>query len=295
MKQNFLMMLAGFFLLCDTAGVAQQDFSGVEIKTTQVTGNIYMLNGTGGNIGASLGSDGILIIDDKFAPLADKIRAALREIGGGKLQFILNTHFHGDHTGGNEVFGPEAPIIAHTNVRKRLMTEQTRGDRTSPPAPKEAWPVVTFDESLSVHFNGEEIKAIHYPHGHTDGDVVLFFTESKVIHMGDTFFAGRFPFVDLDSGGDVEGLIKNIEAVIHELPPGAKIIPGHGPVSSSHDLEAYHGMLIETTGIVRERMAEGKTLDQIRTEGLPEKWKAWGAAFITTDRWIETIHRSLSR
>ena len=134
MKQRFWMTLAGFFVLCDTAGVAQQDFTRVEIKTTQVTGNIYMLNGTGGNIGASVGPDGILIIDDKFAPLADKIRAALRKIGGGKLQFILNTHFHGDHTGGNEAFGPEAPIIAHTNVRKRLMTEQTRG-RTSPAAP----------------------------------------------------------------------------------------------------------------------------------------------------------------
>jgi cyclase len=243
MKQRFWMTLAGFFVLCDTAGVAQQDFTRVEIKTTQVTGNIYMLNGTGGNIGASVGPDGILIIDDKFAPLADKIRAALRKIGGGKLQFILNTHFHGDHTGGNEAFGPEAPIIAHTNVRKRLMTEQTRGGRTSPAAPKKAWPVVTFDESLSVHFNGEEIKAIHYPHGHTDGDVVLFFTQSKVVHMGDVFFAGRFPFVDLDSGGDVEGLIENIGELVQQLPPGVKIIPGHGPVSSLNDLKAYHGML----------------------------------------------------
>ncbi len=282
-------------MLCDTAGMAQQDFSRAEIKTTQVTGNIYMLNGTGGNIGASVGSDGILIIDDKFAPLADKIRAALRQIGGGKLQFVLNTHFHGDHTGGNEVFGPEAPIIAHTNVRKRLMTEQTRGGRTSPPAPKEAWPVVTFDESLSVHFNGEEIKAIHYPQGHTDGDVVLFFTTSNVVHMGDVFFAGRFPFVDLDSGGDVEGLIKNIAKLVRQLPPGVKIIPGHGPVSSLNDLKAYHGMLIETRDLVRESMAAGRTVDQIKAAGLPEKWKTWGVGFISTERWVETIHRSLSR
>ncbi len=295
MKQRFLIGLAGLFALCDTAGMAQQDFSQVEIKTTQVTGNIYMLNGTGGNIGASVGSDGILIIDDKFAPLADKIRAALRQIGGGKLQFILNTHFHGDHTGGNVAFGPEAPIIAHANVRKRLMTEQTRGGRTSPPAPKEAWPVVTFDESLSVHFNGEEIKAIHYPHGHTDGDVVLFFTQSKVAHMGDVFFVGRFPFVDLESGGDVEGLIENIGKLVLQLPSGVKIIPGHGPVSSLNDLKAYHDMLIETRDLVRERMADGKTLDQIRAEGLPEKWKAWGVGFISTERWVETIHRSLSQ
>ena len=284
MKNFSLITPVCLFVLCAGPAMAQQDFSKVEIKATHVRGNIYMLNGTGGNVGASIGADGVLIVDDKFAPLADKIRAALSDIGGGKLEFILNTHFHGDHVGGNQAFGPEAPIIAHTNVRKRLMRE-----------PKEAWPVITFDESLSVHFNGEEIKAIHFPHGHTDGDTVIFFTGSNVVHMGDDFFYERFPFVDLKSGGDVEGLTKNIEAVIRQVPADAKIIPGHGPLSTPNDLKHYHRMLGETTEIIRQRMAAGKDLHQIKTEGLPEKWKPWATGFISTERWIETIHRSLSR
>jgi len=285
------------FSLLIGLGVAfgQQDFSKVEIKGQNVKGNIYMLNGTGGNIGVSVGSDGILIVDDKFAPLADKIRAALKGVGGGKLKFILNTHFHGDHTGGNVAFGPEAPIIAHTNVRKRLMIEQTRGGQTTPPPPKEAWPVVTFDHSVSIHFNGEEIKALHFPRGHTDGDSVIFFTGSNVVHMGDDFFAGRFPFVDLDSGGDVEGLTSNIAQVIQQLPADVTIIPGHGPISRLEDLKTYHRMLVETTDVVRKRKAAGKSLAEIKAEGLPAEWKSWGEGFISGDRWIETIYRSLSR
>ncbi len=295
MKHLSEMTLAGVLLMTAGLAFAQQDFANVEIKATRVKGNIYMLNGTGGNVGVSVGSDGILIVDDKFAPLADKIRAALKGIGGGELKFILNTHFHGDHTGGNQVFGPEAPIIAQTNVRKRLSSEQTRGGRTSPAAPKEAWPAITFDQSVSVHFNGEEIKALHFPHGHTDGDSVIFFKGSNVVHMGDDFFAGRFPFVDLDSGGDVEGLVHNISEVLEQLPADVTIIPGHGPISKLDDLKTYHRMLVETTDIVRKGMGAGKSLDQIKQEGFPEEWSSWGSGFISTERWIETIHRSLSR
>ncbi len=295
MKQLFLVTLACLLNFGAGLATAQQNFDNVEIKATHVRGNIYMLNGTGGNIGVSVGSDGVLIVDDKFAPLADKIRAALKEVGGGELKFILNTHWHGDHTGGNQVFGPEAPIIAHTNVRKRLATDQEIFGRTVPAAPKEAWPVITFDYAVSVHFNGEEIKAIHFPHGHTDGDTVMFFTGSNVVHMGDDFFSGRFPFVDLGSGGDVEGLTKNVAAVIKKLPADVKIIPGHGPVSTLDDLKTYHRMLIETTNIVREAMGAGKSLEDIKAEGLPEEWSSWGSGFIPADRWLETIHRSLSR
>ncbi len=296
MKQLSLVTLACLLILGAGLATAQQrDFSNVEIKATHVRGNIYMLNGTGGNIGVSIGSDGVLIVDDKFAPLADKIRAALKEVGGGELKFILNTHWHGDHTGGNQVFGPEAPIIAHTNVRKRLATDQHLLGRDVPAAPKEAWPVITFDHSVSVHFNGEEIKAVHFPRGHTDGDTVIFFTGSNVVHMGDDFFSGRFPFVDLGSGGDVEGLTKNIATVIKKLPADVKIIPGHGPVSTLDDLKTYHRMLVETTNIVREAMAAGKSLEEIKAEGLPEEWSSWGSGFIPAERWLETIHASLSR
>jgi cyclase len=212
------------------------------------------------------------------------------------LRFILNTHWHGDHTGGNVVFGPEAPIIAHDNVRKRLATEQKLEvfKMTTPASPKEALPVITFDQSLSVHFNGEDIRAIHFPHGHTDGDSVIFFTNSNVVHLGDDFFAGRFPFVDLESGGSVEGLIKNIGELITKIPPTAKLIPGHGPISTLDDLKNYHRMLVQTTDIVRQKIAAGKTLDQIKTEGLPDEWKPWGTGFIKTDLWIETIYKSIS-
>jgi glyoxylase-like metal-dependent hydrolase (beta-lactamase superfamily II) len=275
---------------------AQTDFSKVQMKATRVAGNVYMLEGAGGNIGVSVGDDGLLIVDDQFAPLADKIRAALKGIADKKLKFILNTHWHGDHTGGNVVFGPEATIIAHDNVRKRLATEQksTVFNTTTPASPKEALPVITFDQSLSVHFNGEDIRAIHYPHGHTDGDSVIFFSASNVVHLGDDFFAGRFPFVDLESGGSVEGLVRNIGELIAKIPPGAKLIPGHGPISTLDDLKSYHRMLQQTTEIVRQKIAAGKTLDQIKSEGLPDEWKPWGEGFIKTDRWVETIYKSLT-
>jgi glyoxylase-like metal-dependent hydrolase (beta-lactamase superfamily II) len=278
------------------AQAQQPDYSKVQIKATKVAGNVYMLEGAGGNIGVSIGDDGLLIVDDQFAPLADKIRAALKGIADKKLHFILNTHWHGDHTGGNVSFGPEATIIAHDNVRKRLSTEQksTVFNRTTPPSPKEALPVITFDKTLTVHFNGEEIRAIHFPQGHTDGDSVIFFTSSNVVHLGDDFFAGRFPFVDLESGGTVEGLVRNIGEIITKIPEGAKLIPGHGPISTIDDLKNYHRMLQQTTEIVRQKIAAGKTLEQIKSEGLPEEWKPWGEGFIKTDRWVETIYRSLT-
>lgn len=292
--KKFLLLTVS--LLLAISAQAQTDFSKIEIKATKVAGNVYMLEGSGGNIGVSVGDDGLLIVDDQFAPLADKIRAALKGLADKKLRFILNTHWHGDHTGGNVVFGPEAAIIAHDNVRKRLATEQksTVFNRTTPPSPKEALPVITFNNSLTVHFNGEEIRAIHFPQGHTDGDSVIFFSSSNVVHLGDDFFAGRFPFVDLESGGTVEGLTRNIGEIIEKIPAGAKLIPGHGPISTLDDLKSYHRMLQQTTEIVRQKIAAGKTVDQIKSEGLPAEWEPWGAGFIKTDRWVETIYKSLT-
>ncbi|MDT4968593.1 MAG: cyclase [Acidobacteriota bacterium] len=282
-------------LVISPAAFAQQDFSKVEIKATKVAGAVYMLEGSGGNIGVSVGPDGILIVDDQFAPLADKIRAALKALGDGKLKFVLNTHYHGDHTGGNAKFGPEAPIIAHDNVRKRLAQENKVLGQVVPASPREALPVITFDQSLSVFFNGEEIRSIHFPHGHTDGDSVIFFTGSNVVHMGDDFFAGKFPFVDIDNGGDVENLAKNVADILGRLPAGVKIIPGHGPLSTPDDLKLFHRMLVETTDIVRKQIAAGKTLDQIKLSGLPEEWKSWGTGFIKTPQWLELIYQGLSK
>lgn len=295
MKPFRLCALSIMLCLISSFALAQTDFSKVEIKSAQVSGNVHMLTGAGGNIGVSVGSDGILIVDDQFAPLADKIRAALKKLGEGKLKYILNTHWHGDHTGGNKEFGTEAAIIAHDNVRKRLSGELKGGGRDpQPPSPPEALPVITFDQSLSVFFNGEEIRVLHVPHGHTDGDSIIFFTRANVVHMGDQFFNGMFPFVDLASGGDVEGYARNVETVLSKVPTGAKIIPGHGPLATIDDLKKFHQVLVETTNAVRERMKAGKSLDEIKAEKPLQKWDSWGQGFIKTDRWIETIHQSLS-
>lgn len=294
-KAGFSALLLGFAVAGLPASAQDRDFSKVEVKATKVAGNVYMLEGAGGNIGVSAGSDGILIVDDQFAPLAEKIRAALKGLGSGKLSFILNTHWHGDHTGGNEVFGREATIIAHDNVRKRLSTDQVVFGEKIPASPPQALPVITFGQSISVHFNGEEIKAIHFPHGHTDGDSIIFFTGSNVVHMGDDFFVGRFPFVDLASGGSVQGLIRNIETVLGQIPDDAKIIPGHGPLSTKADLRTYLGMLKETTAIVQQRISAGKDLKAIQAEGLPETWKDWGSGFIKTDLWLQIVHESLTQ
>jgi glyoxylase-like metal-dependent hydrolase (beta-lactamase superfamily II) len=265
----------------------------VVIKTEKVSGNVYALFGQGGNIGVSVGKDGILMIDDQFERFADKIKAALKELGSDKPRFLFNTHWHGDHTGGNTIFGADSIIIAHANVRTRLATTVKQGEREIKALPPVGLPMITYNQGLSIHFNGEEVRAVHYPNGHTDGDTVLFFTASNVVHLGDNFFAGRFPFVDTNSGGSIEGLTRNIEDIIKTVPADVKLIPGHGPISSVNDLKTYHQMLIETTSLVREKM-KTKSLDEIKKEGFPEKYKSWSWEFISADRWIETIHNSYS-
>jgi cyclase len=277
-----------------TPAVAQRDFSTVEIKTQKVAGNIYMLEGAGGNIGVSAGEDGILIVDDQFKPLADKIRAALKGINPGKLRYVLNTHFHGDHVGSNEIFGAEATIIAHDNVRKRISTRQESSRGVVEALAKEGWPVITFDASVSVHFNGEAIRVIHVPNGHTDGDSIIHFTGANVVHMGDQMFAGRFPFIDLEGGGTLRGYTKNIADIIAQLPADVKIIPGHGPLSTLDDLKAMHKMLVGTADIVQKKIKEGKSLEAIIAEGLPE-YESWNWQFISTKTWIETLHKELSK
>jgi cyclase len=279
-----LPLLALASALCAQSVFAQrQDFSKVEIKVIPVSKNIYILEGSGGNIGVSVGEDGILIVDDQFAPLAEKIEAALKSLNAGKLKFVLNTHHHGDHTGGNAAFASkEAIIIAQGNVRVRL-TGDTKLE-------KKAYPVITFDQSASVHFNGEEIKLIHYGPGHTDGDSVIYFTKANVVHMGDQFVHG-FPFIDFSSGGNVSGYIKTIAAVLEKIPVDAKIIPGHGKLSTVDDLKNYQAALNETVALVQKQIADGKTLAEIKSNGLPEKYKILGGAA----RWIEAIHREATK
>ncbi|MDQ3748744.1 MAG: MBL fold metallo-hydrolase [Acidobacteriota bacterium] len=267
----------------------------IPVKTVKITDRVYMLQGRGGNIGASIGADGILIVDDDYAQVSPKLAEALKALGSEKPRFIFNTHWHGDHTEGNKIFGKDSLILAHTNVRKRLSVESIVLGNKVQPYEKFALPVLTYDQSMSVHFNDEEIRAVHYPNGHTDGDSVIFFTKANVVHMGDDFFAGRFPFVDLDSGGSVQGMTKNIGDILVKLSANVKIIPGHGGLSAREDLKAYHQMLIETTDVVQKGMISGKTLEGLKKDGLPEKYKLWGTGFIKTDFWIETIYKSLTK
>ena len=267
----------------------------VEVKTTRVNGSVYMLQGRGGNVAALVGMEGILIVDDDYKAVGEKLAAALKKLGSASPRFIFNTHWHGDHTEGNNFFGKGSTIIAHTNVRKRLSQVNTIGGEVVQPYPAYAWPMVTYDVSVAIHINGEEVQAVHYPNGHTDGDTVVFFVKANVVHLGDDFFAGRFPFVDLDSGGSVQGLIKNVAALIQKIPADAKLIPGHGPVSTLEDLRTYHRTIIETSNIVQTGMKRKKTLDEIKRAGLPEKYKEFGSGFIKNDVWIETIYKSFSR
>lgn len=246
-------------------------------------GKVIMLQGAGGNIAASVGPDGVLLVDDQFALLAPKILAKIAEIGPGKLRLVVNTHWHGDHVGSNAVFGKEATIVAQENVRKRMLEGN----------PPEALPILTYDHALTIHFNGEEIRVVHMPASHTDGDSVVWFTGSNVVHAGDLFFAGHFPFVDLGSGGSVDGLIAAVDAILAELPPGAKIIPGHGPLSGRNDLEAYRTMLVDSRSLVRDWKKRGLTLEQAKAQGMPEKYASFAWEFMSAEGWIETLWQSV--
>ncbi len=275
---------------------AQQDFSKVQIKVQKVSGSVYMLEGAGGNIGASVGDDGIVVIDDEFLPLAEKIETALKGITDKPVRFIINTHWHGDHTGGNPHFGEKAPIIAQENVRKRLATGGENKFGKTPPMAKPGLPIITFEEDVTVHLNGEDIRAIHFPNGHTDGDSVIFFPHANVVHMGDDFFnGGMFPFIDIASGGSVQGMIAGDEKVLSEVPDDVKIIPGHGPLGSKEDLRKFVQVLKETSAAVEQGIKQGKTLDQLKQEKVLAKWDSWGQSFIKTNDFIEILYDSLTK
>lgn len=263
------------------------------IEALKLNDTLTMLFGkdgfTGGNVVVSSGDDGVLIIDDMLASFNEKLSAAIDEVGGTEaLKFVVNTHWHFDHVGGNEALGDQATIIAHTNVRKRMSTPQRIDafDRDIPASPAVALPVITYDEGASLHFNGEEIKLMHMPGSHTDTDTVVYFTKSNVLHMGDIFFNGIFPFIDVQNGGNVKNVLKSVEHVINSYPADVAIVPGHGAKATMDDLKTYRAMLKDTTANVSKMMKAGKSLDDIKAAGVPEKWAklAWridGATFNT--------------
>ena len=275
-------------LLSASSLFAQQDFSKVEIKVQKVAGTVYMLQGAGGNIGVSVGDDGIVMVDDQFAPLAPKIEAALKGITDKPLRFVINTHWHGDHTGGNPVFSQQVPIIAQENVRKRLAEGRKEPAPAIPPQPAKVLPIIMFVDKVSVHLNGEDIQAIYLPRGHTDGDSVILFPQSNVVHMGDDFVTYGFPFVDLNSGGSVRGLIDNLKKVVTLVPQDVKVIPGHGNLSTLDDVRAFTKMVEETFNLVAEQVNQGKTADQIKQANILANYSKYSGS-TTTDKWIDTI------
>src|SRR5712692_3336012 len=278
------------------------DYSKVQVKASKVSGNVYMLEGAGGNIGASIREDRIVIVDGQFAPLAEKIQAALkiRGITDKPVRFVINTHYHGDHTGGNAPFsGTGSTVIAQDNVRKRLESGGTAGNGGSikmenKPAEKAALPIITFEHDVTVHLNGEDIRALHFPSGHTDGDSIIFFPKNNVVHMGDDFVRYGFPFIDVASGGSVQGMIDAIEKATAQLPADVKVIPGHGAVSNLDDVREFTKMLKETSAVVQKALDAHKTLDQMKQEKILDPWKKWSGDFVNTDAFIETLYNSLT-
>jgi len=278
------------------------DYSKVQVKASKVSGNVYMLEGAGGNIGASIGEDGIVIVDDQFAPLAEKIQAALKSLGitDKPVRFVINTHYHGDHTGGNAPFsGTGSTVIAQDNVRKRLESGGTAGNGGSikmenKPAEKAALPIITFEHDVTVHLNGEDIRALHFPSGHTDGDSIIFFPKNNVVHMGDDFVRYGFPFIDVSSGGSVQGMIAAMEKASAQLPADVKVIPGHGAISNLDDVREFTKMLKETSAVVQKALDAHKTLEQMKQEKILDPWKKWSGDFVNTDAFIETLYNSLT-
>ncbi|RLA13449.1 MAG: MBL fold metallo-hydrolase [Gammaproteobacteria bacterium] len=270
---------------------AQDD---VTIEAIPVSDNIYMLTGNGGNIGLFLGNDGTFLIDDQFAPLTDKILAAIKSVGGDTPRFLINTHFHGDHTGGNENLGKAGTlIISHDNVRRRLVNGsyiETFG-MNAPPADKVALPVITFSKDMHFHINGEAVRAIHVASAHTDGDSFIHFKNANVVHAGDVFFNGFYPFIDIDNGGSVRGTIAAVDVILAITDSNSKIIPGHGPLGDKAQLQAYRDMLDTAYTRLLKLKNDGVSLeDAIAQEPLKDLEATWGGGFFKGDKWISIIY-----
>jgi glyoxylase-like metal-dependent hydrolase (beta-lactamase superfamily II) len=271
----------------------------VVIKTTRLAPNVAMLEGQGGNMGVLFDEHGALLIDDEFAPLTAKIKAAVAELTKNPIRFVANTHWHGDHTGGNENLGRDgAVIVAHDNVRKRMSVEQFNKvfNRATPASPAIALPVITFAEQATVHFAGEDLEAVHAAHGHTDGDAVMHFKKANVIHCGDLFFNGGYPFIDLDSGGSIDGYIAAQEKILGMADDQTKLIPGHGPLGDKAALKAANDVLKELRGRIHKALAEGKTVEQIvAARPSADHDEKWGKGFVKGELITKTIATSLSK
>jgi cyclase len=274
-----------------------QDFSKVEIVTTPLATGVSMLTGSGGNIALSVGDDGAFIVDDQFAPLTDKINAAVAKLTARPVRFVINTHWHFDHTGGNENYGKAgAVIVAHDNVRKRMSVDSAIEflKQTFPASPAAALPVITFADSVTLHLNGDVIEVTHVAPAHTDGDVVVRFTKANVIHMGDLYMNGMYPFVDISSGGKVDGVVAAADKALAMANDQTKIIPGHGPLATKATLKEFRDVVATVRDRVRKEMSAGKSLADIQASGPSKEFDAkWGNGFIKPDQFVALVHASL--
>ena len=279
---------------CSESNAQESDrFAKVEIKAEPLADGIAVLFGAGGNIGVSYGPDGTVLIDDQFAPLTDKINAAVKDLGAEPVKYLINTHWHGDHTGGNENLGRSGVLImAHDHVRDRLI----KGNDSTPPAAPEALPVVTYHDGIKLHLNGDEIRVQHMSHGHTDGDSVVFWKNANVVHMGDLFFNKvTLPFIDLSSGGNARGVLAAADKVLAMVDDDTKIIPGHGPMANKADLTTYRDMLKSVIGTVEKAQGEGKSLAQVQAMKPAAQWDVNPDAFIKGDAFVEAVYKSLQK
>lgn len=272
-------------------------FAKVEIKAEPLAEGIAVLFGAGGNIGVSYGPDGTVLIDDQFAPLSPKIQAAIKDLGADEVKYLINTHWHGDHTGGNENFGKAgALIMAHDHVRERMLGIQETGKGNDPAAPKDALPTVTYHEGVKLHLNGDEVHVMHMKHGHTDGDSIVYWKNANIVHMGDIYFNKvTLPFIDLESGGNARGILAAAEKVLAMVDDETQIIPGHGPMATRADLMEYRDMMQTVMIAVAKAQDEGKTLEQVQAMKLAAKWDINKDAFIKGDAFIAAVYKSLNR
>ena len=278
----------GLFLFASSALFSQTNE--VTIETTKLSDNVYMLVGSGGNIGVSAGEDGVFIIDDQFAQLTPKIVTAIKAISDKPFQFLVNTHYHGDHTGGNENMAQQGvQIIAHENVRKRLMDGESS---------KDALPIITFNDRVNVHMNGEDVNVHHVEHAHTDGDAILYFTQSNVLHTGDTYFRNRYPYIDLKSGGSIDGYIKAVKKGLTLINDDTKIIPGHGEISNKEEYQSFLTMLETLRTNVQSEIDKGKSEDEVAANNAITKQYddlGYGDFFINSERIKRAIYQSLKK
>lgn len=296
---EFQRLLVPFLVsLLLTTTVAAQDMENVEVEVHPVADGVYMLTGAGGNIGLVATDDGAFLIDDQFAPLTERILAATASVTDQPVKFVFNTHWHGDHTGGNENLAAEGSVIvAHDNVHRRMSAVQFSKtfERETPPAPPGALPVVTFNDTVTFHMGAQTVHAFHLPNAHTDGDAVVHLRDADVIHTGDVVFYGLYPFVDIDSGGSLPGMIAAVERILELAGPDTRIIPGHGPMIGREQLTEYHNLLDTVHTRLTERIDQEQSLEEIQAAGITAEWdEQWGGGFLPTERWVELLYRDLT-